>query len=181
MLPALSIAMGTFNSGSTTKLIGMRFRLPFAARIGGAWFSSQINAGAGAYVLRLYGSDGVTVLASATHETGQTYGGTNAELHQDIFDAEVDLAANTWYRAVIYPTTTTNVSYASWTAGTAALLDGASGGQDFHYTSANTATPAQEGDWTQVLTQRVFMFLIFSGANSATGGGGQTSCISMGP
>jgi len=166
----------TFNSGSTTKLRGLRFKLPFPARITGLEFHT-VAAAAADCSAQLYGSDGSTVLASVTHD-GDLNWSTNSFPVTLLFDSPVEILKDTYYRIVIKPTSGTNVYIYDYDVETAAIMDAAPGGQDFHYTSANTATPAGEGDWTNTVTKRPFLNIIIDGLHDGTGGNCERACIS---
>jgi hypothetical protein len=89
----------------------------------------------------------------------------------------VEVAKDVYYRIVIKPTTGTNVTIYDYDVETAAIMDAAPGGQDFHYTSANTVTPSGEGDWTNTVTKRPFLNIIIDGLHDGLGGACETRHI----
>jgi hypothetical protein len=145
----------TYGSASTPNVIGLRFKLPAAATLTGVWFFGQVNQNT---LLKVYGPDGSTVLSSLQldpNEAGLTVSYQRAVQLQ----FPVPLLPNTYYRIALVPTTTNppNILHYLQTY-SAAQLDGLSGGQNFHYTSATN--PATESDWTQITNRRPAVGLI---------------------
>jgi hypothetical protein len=174
--PMKAINAVTFNSGSATKLRGLRFKLPFPARITGVEFHT-VAAAAADFTVQLYGSDGSTVLGSVAHD-GDLNSNAGSYPSRLLFDSPVEVLKDTYYRIVIKPTTVTNVTIYDYDVETAAIMDAAPGGQNFHYTGANTATPTGESDWTNTLTKRPFLNIIIDGLHDGTGGNCESVCIS---
>jgi len=175
--PMKAASTVTFNSGSATKLRGLRFKLPFPARITGVEFHTLAVAGAD-FTVQLYGSDGSTLLGSVAQDGDLNRNGSSAFPSRLLFDSPVEVAKDVYYRIVIKPTTGTNVTIYDYDVETAAIMDAAPGGQNFHYTSANTATPAGESDWTNTLTKRPFLNIIIDGLPDGSGGSCESVCIS---
>lgn len=181
MLPAKSVGSVLYNSGSTTKIRGLRFKLPFPTRISGVSFNTDTSPH-GDFLVQLYASDGVTVLTSTTvvaRETSYDAHGATVFLVRAIFDATADLVKDVYYRVGVKPTSTTDVRLTYLDVQTAATMDGLSGGQDFHYTTSDVAVPTGEGDWTQTTTRRPFLFLMFNAFDDGAGGScGEKACVS---
>jgi hypothetical protein len=99
-LPFSNTVHTDFNSGSATFRRGLRFRIPFRARVaGGAFVTQQV----GDFDLDLY-SDAGSLLASVSVE-GDRYA---TALGSVLFDTPYTIAANTWYRLTVEPTSVTN-------------------------------------------------------------------------
>lgn len=170
--PFHAITTTAFANSSTPDEIGLRFKLPFPARIS-HWWAWVLPAGN--FNVNLYDSDGATKIAGGAFAVDKDSCRTSsaAELHLLPFTSTADLTANTYYRMVIEPSTTTNVSLYDFTVNTAAVMDAFEGGQNFHLTSAKN--PAAEGDWTNTTTRRPFMGIGLSGFSDGAGAGGMRS------
>lgn len=178
MLPIKAVNTVSFNSGSATKVRGLRFKLPFPATITGVTFNVDMS-GLGDFIAEFYDSDATTVLTSATFDADLTVRSTSASSLQLIFDAAVNLVKDVWYRVAIKPTSVTNIKLADFDVQTAAMMDAASGGQNFHYTSSAVTAPTGEADWSNTTTKRPFLYLLFRGFDAGTGGScGTTACVS---
>lgn len=135
-----------YNTTSTADEYGLKFQVPFACKVNGGWMSSDID-GDGDIIL--YDSDGSTALATASIDKDQD---ANGGRFYFTFSAEVTLLANTYYRLVLKPTTTTNLTLRYFEVASAALLDMCDLGQLAHLTNR-----ADAGAWTDVTTQRPWM------------------------
>jgi hypothetical protein len=170
--PVETFTTVSFNNTSTPDEIGLRFSIPFPARIAGAWF--WMDGDSGPFSVHLYGSDGATNLftAVAIDNDQISQASTTGGIMFVKFSPQT-LTASTNYRLVLEPTSATNISLFTFDVDTtvgAALLDAYPGGDEFHYTTAKN--PAAEGDWTQTLTRRPFIGLLFDQVSNTTGGGG---------
>lgn len=107
-LAALSDTNGTFNSSTAAGTArGLRFRMPFSGTLNGAtWFGFSTN---GDYNLNLLTDVGVLIKSMAFDGDYSVISNTNGNV-VSLFDVGISLAANTWYRLVIEPTTATNVT-----------------------------------------------------------------------
>jgi hypothetical protein len=162
--PAVAgIATETYGTGTTPDERGLIFQLPFAAKVGGFWVA--INRAA-AFDIKLYDSDGSTVLESQSFAAASA--GTVLIMHT-YFDSEITLSKDTSYRMTVLPTTATTVSLMVGSYSVAAVLDALPGGQECHYTSRTDA-----GAWTEATTKRPLMGLILSELDDgvSVGGGG---------
>ena len=152
----------TFNNGSTPDERGLFFQLPAPVKVGGAWWRADLDGNAD-YVL--YDSDGTTVLASSSLDLNVR--GAAKAGNFFIRHTPISLTASTNYRAVIKPTSVTNLSTYDFDVNAAALLDAVAGGQNWHYTSRTDA-----GAWTQVTTKRPFMGLLVTAIDDGAGASG---------
>lgn len=155
----------TWASTSNPDRRGLRFKLPFPARLVGVRIygdhDSDLN-------LILYDSDGSTALVTLSVDASIRSG--IAIEYNNYSITPTSLTANTFYRLVILPTTTNSrINFTTISVDAAADLDCWPGGQNFHFTSANGA-PANEAAWTQTLTKRPIGFeLIFDQFDDGTG------------
>jgi hypothetical protein len=153
--PVKALNATSFNSGSTPDERGLYFRLPFGAKVKGAWFKSNAASNQDHDVI-LYDQDGTSVLASISRDANQ---GTGSSVfgHYVTFTAEATLLANTFYRLVVKPTTANSLSIYDFDVETAALLDSIELGQSAYYTERTDA-----GAWTETTTKRPWMGLLIS-------------------
>jgi hypothetical protein len=122
---------------------GARFQLPFDCRIAGVYINVASVAGADNFsVCLLDDTNPGTVLGSTTtaFDANQTYSaGANSGLHL-MFDTPYAITRNTWYRAVIFPTTTNPFTFQSITIAGADYRTACPGGTNFYYTYRATTT-----------------------------------------
>lgn len=136
----------TFNNSTAGDKRGVRFKLPFAARCVG--LTAALFANLGDFKIALYDDAGSELASSETAVDGNYQAGvSNGGVSALYFDHAVYLKPDTWYRATLEPTTTTNIAI-----GTAALSSsdykGAwPWGLDDHYTTYTTA-----GGWVDTAT-----------------------------
>ncbi len=169
-----TITTTTLGTGSTPDVVGLRFQLPFPCSILGAapWIDAD-----GDYKMMLvseayHQANATGILATLTvdhvHENATTAG-----YHEHVFAASYDIAANTWYRLVIEPTTATTLGFHDFDVNTLALMDAYPGGQNFHLTTAKD--PTGDGSWTNYNsgTFRIpFISLIIDKFDDAVSSGG---------
>lgn len=155
-----------FNLSSTPDERGLIFQLPFPFRVTGMWINSDLD---GAVDIVLYDDDGTTVLESVS-------------LDPDVrqipdkrttlvwFDGTQTLSANTNYRLVLKPTTTTNVALVDFEVDSVVVMESLEGGSNFHFTERTDA-----GSWTDTVTKRPAIGLICDAFDDGVSvGGGDT-------
>lgn len=147
----------TFGSGSSPNERALYFKSPVPLRVGGAWVRIAVTSAAADFTITLYDSDGVTPLATATVDASLlvTTVGRNGVFR---FASDVTLAANTFYRLAIKPTTATTIAITDFDVNTAAIMDAHECGQSM-YASSRTGA----GAWTEVTTTRPHMGLLVTG------------------
>lgn len=147
----------TFNSGSTPDERGLRFTVPVSTQLTGIWFRGD-NLGALDVVLY----DGSTALQTVAVDTAvdSAAGGLNFFVPV----SPTTLSPGSTYRAVVKPTTTTNVTLYDFTVPTTAHLSAVEGGTTWYYTERTDA-----GAWTDTDTKRPWMGVLLAAV--ATGGG----------
>jgi hypothetical protein len=146
---AASITTHTLSTSTTPDVAGARFRLPFPCRIRGAWVG--MNATGDCKVMLVstgYNQGaGTGILATATIDKDIRRNSAGIGPHIVEFAAPYELAANTYARLVVEPTTTTSLGGVYDVAlASAAQLDSWFIGQDWHLTTAKD--PTADGDWT---------------------------------
>jgi len=108
IIPARLQNIPTINTNSTPDEIGNNFQLPYRARASAAWARA---GGSGDFDLVLYDSGG-SVLASVSHDASMRQSANT--IVTELFSSDVILEANTTYRIVMKPTTTTSCSVLSY-------------------------------------------------------------------
>lgn len=166
LMPFKTITAQSFASNSTPDERGIYFKLPFTASVSGAWARIALT---GDTDFVLYGSDGTTVLASASLDKDLGSSSGSATGYMVFFGADVTLTADTFYRLVIKPTTTTSMTLYDFDVNAAAIMDAIDLGQNCYHTQRTDA-----GSWSETTTKRPFMGLILNGADVTAGGGGNT-------
>lgn len=162
--PSGAITATNFNSGSSPAIRGMRFMLDWNARIIGAWMWMLGASTSADFDVKLYDSDGSTVLASVSIDANISNGITAASPTFFTFTSSVEAKANKVYYLSIEPTTANNVTVYAHDAASNAHLDGVPGGKEFYLATKSGST------WTETTDSRPFMGLVISGFDSEVGG-----------
>lgn len=147
VLPPMTANSGfTLTTSANPDVAGLRFSLPFAARVRGAWFvgdtdgdyrimliSTAYNQGAGTGILATTGTIDATMNRNAA-----------GAFKYVTFTSSYTLTANTVYRLVLEPTTTTSCTLGAQNTNSATLLGAYAG------TACTTFAkdPTQDSDWT---------------------------------
>jgi len=158
----------TINSSSTPDEVGNLFSIPFPAKVVGVRVT--VDPDDEAFDVVLYDSDGTTILSSLSADGDVVQGltTTNAVVAYLYFTASSNISANTNYRIVYKPTTTTNHTWFNFTS-TAAALDAYPMGNECYQTSRTDG-----GAWSDDTTKRVMIYPLFSGFDDGVGGGLKT-------
>jgi hypothetical protein len=162
-VPALSISNSPFNSGSSPDERGLYFQLPYPCRLSGC---IMLAAFAGGGTIKVYDSDGSTVLTSLVRDPDQNVN-TNVGPGRYLFPTSVELEASTNYRLTLLPSSVTDNNLTTITVSDAAMLDALDGGQNFHLT-----TRTDGGAWSQTTTQRPMIHLLLDAFDDAAQNGG---------
>lgn len=150
----------TIGTGTSPVIVGNRFTLPMKVVASGIWASGIYT---GDCTAQLIGTDGLTVLASATIPAVYM-GTTGTAITHFTLPTDITLQANAYYRVVIRATTSTTLSIGA--SSLAANVLGTYGAEDgifgkcFEYTSSDTGT--SEVSWTQDSTKRAKVGLYLS-------------------
>lgn len=157
--PVTAIANGGFNSADTPDERGIYFRVPYGCRACGFWLRCDRD---NACDVILYDSDGSTVLQSVSLDSDiRVANNKTNEFHY--FGGRSTLTANTWYRLVVKPTTTSDVTLNRLDFNSNAILGQLPGGTDVYETERTNG-----GAWTQTNTRRSLLGIILDGVE--TGG-----------
>lgn len=150
-LPLSAIAATTFNADSSPDERGLYFTLPFPARLSGVLLNAAF---AGGSTIKVYDSDGSTVLTSLAIDADQVRT-ANPGTSRFLLPSAVELDENEAYRVTVLPSSTTDNTLTHLTVNAAAMLDGLDGGQAFHLTTREGG-----GSWSQTTTQRPLIHLL---------------------
>ena len=174
--PINAATQETYNSSSSPDTIGNRMVLDLPARFCGArmWHDTD-TVGTGG-VVKLYDTDGVTVLSSM-EIAGSVPPTTSAYVSEYIFTGSANLTAGTYWLA-FEATTANSVGLCTMTFPTAQWRYGSPlGGGSLTYATC-TQTPTGVGSWTVNTSKQAFLAPIFDGFEA--GGGGETSHVFIG-
>lgn len=169
------VTTSTFSSSSTPDVRGARFQFPGPVRVNGAWVALDMD---GDVNIRLvdasWDGTGGDALATKLLDTNQRQG-TTAGLIEVEFNTAVELAANTYYRLIVEPNTTTNLSFYDYMVDSADIMAQLPMGANFHLTTAKD--PNDDTDWTNYNNgtdgYRIpYMGLFIDGIGDDAGGGG---------
>jgi hypothetical protein len=142
----------SFSSVTSPDEYGNIFQIPFACKLGGAYWRIDLDGPADAV---LYDSDGTTELGSAALNSNVRAFATVGMAYVKYPD--VALLANTSYRLALRPSSATTIGYEYWDVSAAAHWDQWWGGQTWHQTSR-----VNLGAWTQLTTRRLMMAIQIS-------------------
>lgn len=162
-------------SSAATRQVGIRFELPFPARITGCTVAGDLDA---SITWRLYDSDGLTDLVNGGSGLAwdpdipaaiTTHGHWNI-----VFPNTIELDANTTYRLVCENTSATANNFITFDVPSNAYLTTVAGGKEFYQTTATVAKASLSSlsDWTDDDNRRPMFGLILDQIDDGTGGGG---------
>jgi len=162
--PYNSAAAGLFNNTNSAKR-GLRFTPPMDCRaIGIRWFT---GTAVGDYNAIIFNDAGTELSSSSTAFEGDLSAASGNAAHTVFFDSPVTLAAGTTYRAVIEPSSATNVNVSTFVLPSADYLGASPAGTVAHYTTFATAT------WTDSATSTLpMMDIIIDQIDDGAGSGG---------
>jgi hypothetical protein len=167
-----SMAVQSFST-SNGDAFGNRFQVPFTCRCTGLSISRTADGGNFSY--GLYDDAGTELSSSSTaHDNDQTFTGAGVPGHF-FFVNPVTLSAATWYRAAIWPSSTTNV-------GTYKITQSADLSETMRYTNFHYTTKATGGAWTdsavnEALTVDLIIDQLDDGVSA--GGGGAAGIVGL--
>jgi hypothetical protein len=142
-VPGVTQLSTTFNSGSTPDVRGLKFTLPYPAKVSG--FQGYWDHD-GPATVKLYDSDGVTVLASVDIDDADYPPTTAARQVRYTFSSDVTLAANTAYRIALEPDSGTSIGMGELALGNSAWYTATAYETFGAYTTAKD--PSGTGSWT---------------------------------
>lgn len=158
-------------STATQDAIGIRFKIPHKARICGHIHSNAATS-TGAYTYGVYNDSNTELDSSSTAaaDTDMTQGNGNGGHQMMYLDNPVILSPDTWYRYLLWPTSSTAFVVHVFGALNADLKAIQPGGTNWHYVKK-----AVGGAWTDSLTtDSLLINLMFDQLDDAVGSGGGT-------
>jgi len=149
--PLVHAALGSpanivYSSSSTPDVYGNKITMPFSATCIGCWVTGDFDA---AVTMKLYDTDGATVLASVQNNTGIPPI-TGASANRLYFSSPVSLTGGDSYFIGAEPDTTTNFTTQNMTWPSAAAREQFQYGAYIVQSSAKN--PASISDWTDLTT-----------------------------
>jgi hypothetical protein len=167
-------ASNAISTSTTPDVIGLRFQVPYICRVSGAW--AWIDAD-GDFTIKLVNSayhqaNATGILATTPTIANQVRRNTNPDLYYLHFTTAVEIAANTNYRLVLEPTTSTSATLYTVQFQSAAQMGMYVGGSTWHYTTAKD--PTADGSWTNYNSgtfERPYMAPLIDGIDVSSGGG----------
>lgn len=168
--PAVSVATESWMSSSNPDRRGLRFKMPWTCTINGivALVDQDIDT-----TIKIYDSDEFTELASVALDSSNRYQNGHALIQYE-FPSSVTLAADTAYRVVLLPTSTTNIVLLHSTVtddGGEATMKGLEGGVEWYWTQFNGVPDSGSHVWTDTTTKRPHIGLLVDSITAAGGGG----------
>jgi hypothetical protein len=162
--------LSTFNSGSDPNAAGVRFQVPFKCRCVGLNVSP--GTAVGDFNIMIQNDSNTEFGSSSTLMEGDRFSVAAAPPRNRVFfDTAVTLEKDTWYRAVIEPTSVTNCSMYYATVASADILSGMIGGSNFYYTARTSTT------WNDTTTRVPLLELLIDQVDDGTGSGGGAAHI----
>ncbi len=165
-------ATTAFSNATTVKQQGVRFKVPTPVTVDGFWIFAELD---GDVEFVLYDSDDATALETLAHDKDERADASTCG-HFFRFATERVLSADTFYRLVVKPssTTTCTLYYVDFTS--TSVMAGSPGfGADAYYTQCELATPTGTGDWADTTTRRPWVAIGISGTDA----GGSSSVTNV--
>jgi hypothetical protein len=157
------INTNTFDNNDAVTRRGNIFQVPFPTRAKGCWVWIDADND---FTVKLYDSDGSTVLATtATIDSAQRMGNTGG-LHFFPFTTTASLSASTNYRVAVVPSGAAVVSTYDYDVPDAAMLDMFPGASEMHATAYDGAA------WTETTTKRAYIGIYLDAFHNGAGTGG---------
>lgn len=142
-VPVMGYTAYTWNSASANPKRGLKFKLPFRFRLHGVQARLRFPSANAACDIKLYDSDGQTVLRSCTLP-GNVGDPAYQRYYWAPFPTPAELQADTFYYVLVEPTTTVNMMLFFWEvpSGREYYWRQMDGGLDFHYAEGSSGAPA---------------------------------------
>lgn len=156
----------SYSTGTTPDVVGNVIRFPYDVKVSHIFALVDFD---GPVDFQILDSDGSTVLAS-TSNTANTPTSATLTLNYMQLSSEVELSANTDYRVVAVPSSSTSVAIYDIIFHAADLRETSLGAEFCYKTSAKDPTGA--GDFTDLTTTVVPIGVRVSAIDIPTGGGG---------
>lgn len=169
-IPVITASAGSFNNTSSAKR-GLRFTPPMNCRVIGIRFYDSSSTGD--FNIDLYDSVGTTLITSTAISGNVNAASANAPITA-YFGTPQSLTAGTTYRAVIEPTSATNVNVSTLQLPSASYRGASPAGTTALYTT-------YAGSWVDSATDTIpLLDLIIDQVDDGTGsGGGGTTVVGV--
>lgn len=165
MVPISSNTTHTFNNTSTPDVYGMKITPEMNCKIDGVKLLADID---GDIVVKLYDTDGQTVLASGSNDADLPPV-TTASVNYITFNTAITLSAGASYYIGVEPSTATNMSLYSLTFWSSTYKNLFVGSEAVYATSKD---PESGGAWTANDAQWLVMWARLVAIDNGAGGGG---------
>lgn len=165
VLPAYAITARSYNTGAANDEGGNIFTIPFKCTCAGAYFCGGVVGG---LTVKLYDTDGSTVLASTALDKDQQVATSNG-IHYVQFASSITLTAASTYRITILAAGASSEVLYDTDIDTTAAMGGYPGGTNVFYTTRDGG-----GAWSNTATRRAWIGLLIDQLDdgASTGGGG---------
>jgi len=157
--PIATLLESQYRTGTSPDEKGIKFKLPFRYRVTGCFLRGYSTSTD--FDLKLYDSDGTTVLTTTSIDGEAQAGSVVQGYGFFLFDTEVILQPDTFYRLTKLPTEDSFTEIFGYEVDSVAIMDATDGGQDFHATERTDA-----GAWTDLTDRHWFMGLIIDGIDT---------------
>jgi hypothetical protein len=163
LIPAIENNLSSFNNTNGARK-GNRFQVPFTCRCVGLW--AALGGSTGDFNYALYDDAGSELSSSSTAMDGN-HPSTDSGACMLFFDNAVTLSPATWYRAVLEPSSATNITMTGLHLSSADYRSGSPWGTNCHQTTYASAA------WTDTATDRQFnVGLLIDQLDDGAGAGG---------
>lgn len=170
---ACSVVATGWGSNDSPALRGLKFKLPFPARLVGVTMHLDVDENCDVHV---FDSDEYTELCSAPITLDKDVKiSVNARGYLLTFAATANLLKDTWYRIAVEPKTTTDigVGYMNFVDDSSLKgIESAPGGANFIYTTTPAVPTSGSHVWTDDDTKRPFLGIIVDAFDDAVSAGG---------
>ena len=170
-----AITQTSISTSTTPDVMGLLFRVPAPMRVSGfwTWFDYDGPVDIKLVTTAYHQANNTGVLLTKSIGANDEGSVTSAGVQFRKFPGSYDIAANTNYRLIVEPTSTTAMNFLDFELHSLSAMDAYDGGQNWMLTSAKD--PTVDGDWTNYNSgtfRKPFMGIIFNGFDDAVGGGG---------
>jgi hypothetical protein len=169
VFPIDSVTSTPISSTSNPRMTGNKIRLPYKAKIDGAWLWTDTDSD---MEVRLYNTSG-TILGKVELDKDVPAATTGIGYYFALFDSPVELEANTDYYIMYIALDTINCATYDISALDASVMAGAMpAGSTMTRVTTSTATPTSSSDFTGDDTRQTCIGIIMSEIDIPAGGGG---------
>lgn len=168
--PLKTITNDVFNSGSSPDEVGIKITVPWKLQVTGFWTWMSTQGASSTYDVKLYNTDGSSVLLSRSGDP-QKEQATDNGVRTYLFNGVATLNSGGTYRLTLVPTSVNNVTLMNIETSTSNQMGAMDGGVDIVRTSR-----ADAGAWTDTSTARPMIGLTVDGIE--TGGSGSVVVVS---